>query len=303
MPDLSRGCSAVCPELEGVERMQRVSFWKYEGLGNDFILLDARRPGQDIPSHLAIRLCDRRCGVGGDGVLILGAPESPDAHGNMRLINADGSEAEMCGNGIRCVAKHIGDEDPGLQRAVISTPAGVKMCELERGPDGKVERVAVDMGPADFERFSVGMPGRGPFLDEPLEGVDPALTFSVVSMGNPHLVTFNPVPEDSRLSLGTRLQTHSSFPNRINVGFATILDDGHMRLQVFERGCGFTLACGTGAAAAAAVACRTGRMPLDRPLSVELPGGVLVITVLSDRSGILMEGPARLVFRGDFEWR
>ncbi len=282
--------------------MGRVAFWKYEGLGNDFLLVDERRGRAALGPEAAVRICDRRLGVGADGVLLLGPATGPQVHGRMRLLNADGTEAEMCGNGIRCVAKHLGDEDRSLDAAVIATAAGVKRCALGRGPTGEVERVLVDMGPPDFDRSAVGMIGSGPLLDEPLEGIDPAFRFSAVSMGNPHLVTFGPVPEDAASALGTRLQRHPGFPHRVNVGFASIVDGRRIRLRVFERGCGFTLACGTGACAAAAVACRTGRLPADQPIPVELPGGVLAVTVPSDGRGVRMEGPARRVFQGEVEW-
>ncbi len=274
-----------------------MQFAKYHGLGNDFLVMDLRGGGRE-PSPDEVRaLCDRRFGVGGDGVLTVLAADGADAR--MRVLNADGSEAEMCGNGIRCVAKHL--YDGGLKKDVIhiATGAGVLACGIEAA-NGRVDRVAVEMGRPRLLRREIPM--TGPPDERCIEEAFDDLRVTAVSMGNPHAVAF--VAETGAAlraraeRVGPRLETHAAFPRKTNAELAHVHDDGTIELVVWERGCGITLACGTGACATATAACLTGRAALGRDLTVRLLGGPLTIHVAADLSGVRMTGPATLVFTG-----
>ncbi len=263
-----------------------LAFRKVEGLGNDFLLIDRTgAPLAEVVAEVeALRpaapaLCDRRTGVGADGILVVG-PGADDEHGSMFVINHDGSRPEMCGNGLRCVAQHLaGSQGPDLR---VHTDAGVKRCRVVG--EGRQVEVDVDMGP-----------GR----DEGERTPGGARTFRAVSMGNPHAIAFvDGDPEALCRTEGPAVEVDAQFPDRTNVEFAQLHDQG-LTLWVWERGCGVTQACGTGACATACAAVWSGRWPPDRPLAVDLPGGRLWITVPADRSaGVGMRGPARIVFDG-----
>lgn len=283
------------------------SFSKYHGLGNDFLVVDLRSVAEHDRAlwqqpEVARALCDRQFGVGGDGVLAILPSTSADAR--MRVLNADGSEAEMCGNGIRCVVRHLHDRDPALaasQRLVIETGAGLLACEL--GP-GDEPTVTVDMGRPRLTRGEVPM--TGPASERAVE-VSLALsgyegTFTAVSMGNPHAVSF---VESARSELplrplaeriGPTVEHHPFFPRRTNVELVRMLSERELELVVWERGCGITLACGTGACATVAAACLTGRARVGEEVLVHLLGGDLAITVAADWSTVTMRGPATFVF-------
>jgi len=274
-----------------------VKFTKYHGLGNDFLVADLRRGGEAPPPDEVRRLCDRRFGVGGDGILAVLPSDVGDAR--MRTLNADGSEAEMCGNGIRCVAKHLYDD--GLVRDVIQieTLAGVLACGIE-AENGRAERVSVEMGRPRLLRGEIPMTGPADerCLEEPLG----ELRVTAVSMGNPHAVAFVPETGAALLAraerLGPSVETALSFPRKTNVELAHVHDDGTIELVVWERACGITLACGTGACATAVAACLTGRAQSGRDLTVRLLGGPLTIRVAPDLSGVRMTGPATRVYEG-----
>jgi len=286
-------------------------FRKYHGLGNDFVVVDLRG-GAAAPSPLdpavARRLCDRRLGVGADGVMGLLPPAEAGNDARMRIINADGSEAEMCGNGIRCLAKYLyehGAEAPcghgGVQRREIriETLAGLRTCALTLGADGTVATVAVEMGAPELERGRIPMKGEGRFVDGWLEVAGQTLKVTAVSMGNPHAVTFvegEPLPLAE--TLGPAVEAHPAFPRRTNAEFARVTDGGAIDLAVWERGCGITLACGTGACATAVAAVLTGRVPEGRETEIRLPGGTLHVTVAKGLTGVTMRGPAVEVFSG-----
>ncbi len=290
-----------------------MQFFKYEGLGNDFVVVDLRG-GAPVPSPIdpaiAVGLCDRHRGVGADGVLGVLPPTTPGSDARMVVINADGSEAEMCGNGIRCVAKALFDGAlPGgaIRKHVlaIDTGAGLLECRIFEGADGGCESVAVAMGRPRLERAELPMEGAaGRVLEEAIELAGPRGTrrFAItgVSMGNPHAVTFLGDDEDPRAlaeEFGPALERHRAFPRRTNAEFARVKGE-RIELVVWERGCGITLACGTGACATAVAAILTGRAPAGRELTVVLPGGPLGITVTEDLSNVTMRGPARRVFSG-----
>ncbi|HEY6107212.1 MAG TPA: diaminopimelate epimerase [Anaeromyxobacteraceae bacterium] len=254
-------------------------FWKYHGLGNDFVVVEG--PPLMTPER-AFRLCDRRRGVGGDGVLTVLPPEEGGAAA-MHIYNSDGSVAAMCGNGIRCVARHVA-ETRGLEGdLLVETDSGVRRCTVHRGRDGAVEAVTVDMGTARLEGeqdFEVG-PDRFHALR--------------VNMGNPHAVIFEGPVRPLAESAGPAIER--LVPGGVNVGFAQPAEGG-LDLAVWERGAGLTDACGTGACAAAVAAVRTGRIPGGGPVAVRLPGGVLEVTVGDDLS-VRMKGPAERVFEGE----
>jgi diaminopimelate epimerase len=260
-------------------------FSKYEGLGNDFVVLACDRP-EDISAAQAIALCDRRRGIGADGVLQLLAPTSPGALARMRVINADGSVPEMCGNGLRCVALAL-TESGAPSSFTVDTDAGPRACAVEGS--GNEGQISVSMGIVNVLGDRIVALDDGPH------------TFHIADAGNPHAITFEPRSRADMDRIGRALNAHPAFPKGTNVEFATLTDQG-IDLVVFERGVGFTEACGTGACATVAVACALGKVPYDAAVVVHLPGGALVIDV--SRAGVThMRGPARRVYQGEFMLR
>jgi diaminopimelate epimerase len=287
-------------------------FTKVEGIGNDFVVVDLRAgnsgresAGPSIEDPTLVRaVCDRRFGVGADGVLAILPSETADAR--MRVLNADGSEAEMCGNGIRCVAKVLAESDPALNRSVlrIETRAGVLECALE-SRDGGVRSVAVQMGRPRLRRDEIPLAPGGPErpLREAISARDRTFVFTGVSMGNPHAVIFVDDGADLRDlagGYGPVLEVADRFPNRTNVEFARVRGR-EIDLVVWERGSGLTMACGTGACATVVAACLEERLAPGNETPVHLPGGTLAITVASDYSGVRMRGPANTVFEGTLD--
>lgn len=287
-------------------------FTKVQGLGNDFVVVDLR-PGRPAagatPSpeqpELVRAICDRHFGVGADGVLAILPTRNGDAR--MRVLNADGSEAEMCGNGIRCVAKVLYESDPSLRKDAlkIDTGAGVLECAIS-APAGAVETVTVEMGRPRFSRDEIPLSpgGTARAVRTPIETGGGAFQFTGVSMGNPHAVIFVDEPTRDLRELAERhgpsLEMASVFPHRTNVEFARVREQ-EIDLVVWERGCGITLACGTGACATAAAAALEERLAPGREIAVHLPGGTLFITVASDFSGVRMRGPATTVFTSELD--
>jgi diaminopimelate epimerase len=290
-------------------------FIKVQGLGNDFVVVDLRKvvggaaanAAQSPPVVRAI--CDRHFGVGADGVLAI-LPSSAGDRGvaRMRVLNADGSEAEMCGNGIRCVAKVLYETDPALRRPVleIETGAGLLACELST-KDGHVDSVTVEMGRPRLARDELPMSpgGTGRAVRETIAAKGRAFRFTGVSMGNPHAIVFVDDPAEDLMTLATTygpaLEIAPTFPRRTNVEFARVRPDGQIDLVVWERGCGITLACGTGTCATVVAAALEERLARGREVPVHLPGGTLFITVAPDDSGVRMRGPATTVFRSELD--
>jgi len=267
--------------------------FKYEGLGNDFVVLDRRSSGKDLSAHASAAVCDRRRGVGADGVLVL----LPSEHAAARMVvhNSDGSVAEMCGNGLRCVVKHLLDRDPGRDTVEVETGAGVLPARVRR-ERGEVVEVEVELGPARLQAPHLPSgPGGGPFLGAPVPGV--GWPGTAVSMGNPHLVLLGAPPEVVR-EHGPRLEHLPGFPERTNVEAVTRSTDG-LRVSVWERGAGLTDACGTGAAAAVTAAVLAEWVPADAFVPVDLPGGRLAVRVSRDLQRTTLRGPARFVFRAE----
>lgn len=256
-----------------------LSFAKYHGLGNDFVLVD----GSLMDAARARRICDRHRGVGADGVVTILPPRTPGAVATMHIYNSDGSVAEMCGNAVRCLAKHLAATRGAPDALIIDTGAGPKRCALHRGAGGDVEAVSVEMGPARVEGeqdFEVG--------GERLHGVR-------VNMGNPHVVLFDLPTRERARAVGPGIE--ALVPGGVNVGFARPGGSG-INLVVWERGAGLTDACGTGACAAAVAAVRSGSATAGLPIEVRLPGGALVVTVAADLVGVTMRGAAEHVFDG-----
>jgi diaminopimelate epimerase len=270
-------------------------FYKYEGLGNDFLIIEKEAlGGVRLTPEQAIALCDRHRGVGADGVLLLDL-DAP----SMEVINADGSVPEICGNGLRCAALHLARrKGESVLEITVGTSAGPHPCVVVNRP--RAESVAVHMAPPSLVPSDIPLRAAAAWLDHPLEVDGRTLHLSGVSMGNPHAVTFDEVG-DARFELGPSIQRDPHFPQGVNVGFVSEHEGHTMRLDVLERGAGWTQACGTGACAAAVAAVETGRAERDEQQSVRLPGGTLLITVAAPGDSVLMQGPARLVFSGEIE--
>ena len=267
-------------------------FTKMHGLGNDFMLVDDMSLGLDAPKELAVKLCARRFGVGADGLIL--AQPSDQADARMRVFNRDGSEAEMCGNGIRCLGKFLYDE--GICRKpsmTIETLAGVLRVDIEAA-DGTAQRMRVDMGAPRFAPADIPVDAPENVLTLDVGGQ--TLRFFCVGMGNPHAVTFDLYPDDDAFArLGPLLESHPVFPRRANIEFCRVTGGG-ADVRVWERGDGPTLACGTGACAVLAAGASQGFLP--RRAGIRLAGGVLDIEWAAD-GHLFMSGPAETVYDGE----
>lgn len=283
-----------------LETIMAIEFTKYHGLGNDFILIDNRsKPDPLITSEQAVQWCDRNFGIGADGVIFaLSGLEGTDY--SMRIFNADGSEPEMCGNGIRCLAQFLADLQgvTGSTEYRIYTLAGVITPKLEG--NGKVR---VNMGMPQLLASQIPTTlaqGDQKVIDVPLEVGGKSWQVTGVSMGNPHCITF--VEDVSAIPLeliGPQFEHHSAFPKRTNTEFIQVVRPDYIKMRVWERGAGATLACGTGACAAVVAGVLTGKC--DRTCTVELPGGCLDIEWSEVDQRIYMTGPAQRVFTGRME--
>jgi diaminopimelate epimerase len=274
----------------------RLAFTKMHGLGNDFIVFDARGP-EDLPSPAALRrLANRRTGIGFDQALVLEPPRRVGTDVYYRIFNADGSEVEQCGNGARCIARLVATRASRQdQSLVMDSPGGLVEARLRR--DGLV---SVAMGVPDFAPASL------PFVadhEQPSYQIDlpgGPVEFGAVSIGNPHAVIRVRSVKDAPVdSVGPAMENHARFPRRVNVGFLAIVAPDHVRLRVFERGAGETEACGTGACAAVAVARRHG--PLAEEVRVDLPGGRLTVNWPGPGQPIWLTGPAETAFEGQVD--
>jgi diaminopimelate epimerase len=272
-------------------------FAKYEGLGNDFLVLHREQVAQ-VPRATLAKLCDRHFGVGADGVLLTGLA---DGRPFMQVVNADGSEPEMCGNGLRCVALFLVNQQLVSGREFeVQTGAGPHRVLLSEA--GRSAQVRVAMRPATLDASQLLQDARGEWVDHPFTIADRELRITAVSMGNPHAVIFDQVDAAEDMTrLGPRIERDPRFRNGANVGFARQRGATAIELTVWERGVGFTLACGTGACAAAVAAVESGRSPRGEPIDVTLPGGALRIRVGERGAPIEMTGPARHVFDGQLE--
>jgi diaminopimelate epimerase len=276
-----------------------ISFAKYQGLGNDFILVDNRHSGEPVVTPAqAIDICDRHFGIGADGVIFT-LPGTNDTDYTMRIFNSDGSEPEMCGNGIRCMARFIANLEGKADRAVsyrIHTLAGTIAPQVQA--DGQVR---VDMG--EPRLLASEIPTTLAAADDkvvnlPIEVEGQTWLVTCVSMGNPHCITF--VPDVSAIdlaSIGPKFEHHQAFPQRTNTEFIEVVSNNYLKMCVWERGAGITLACGTGACATVVAGVLNGKC--DRVCTVELPGGCLEIEWSMADNRVYMTGPAELVFTGN----
>jgi len=274
-------------------------FTKMHGAGNDYVYVNGFEETVADPAALARRVSDRHTGIGGDGLILILPSTAADAR--MRMFNADGTESEMCGNGVRCVAKYV--HDHGIARKnplTIETGAGVLALDLFPGADGRIERVRVDMGeprlaPADIP---VRLPGDR-VVDVPVDVAGHALEMTCVSMGNPHAVFYvdDAAAVDLR-ELGSLMEHHPLFPRRTNVHVVEVRSADEVAMRTWERGSGLTQACGTGASAVCVAGVLTGRT--DRAILAHLPGGCLELLWDEATGHVLMTGPAVEVFAGDW---
>ena len=279
----------------------RLDFTKMHGLGNDFIVFDAPRDGRLPTSAEWRRLSARHTGIGFDQALVIEPPRRSDTDVYYRIFNADGGEVEQCGNGVRCLAAFlhrrgvIPASGNGNGEIVLDSPAGAIRARVH---DGNL--ISVDMGVPNFDPKSLPFEASAEAHVYPLAVAGTEVEIGAVSIGNPHAVlTVASVASAPVDRLGPAIEKHPRFPNRVNVGFMEIVDPNHIRLRVFERGVGETLACGTGACGAVAVGRRHGR--LDSTVEVELPGGKLEITWQGPGEHIWMKGPTAVSFTGRVE--
>jgi len=269
-------------------------FWKMHGLGNDYIVIDNRdqKITDAYSAELAKKICERRFSVGADGLLLVSKSTAADV--KMRIFNADGSEAEMCGNGIRCFSKYCYENGIAKKDEFsVETLSGVKYVWLTiKGKE--VAAVTVDMGEPNWERSSLPMKGKGECINADLEVDGEKFKVTCLSMGNPHCVILVdcidcfPVEE-----IGSKIENHNAFPKRTNVGFVEVLNGKEMNVRVWERGCGETLACGTGTCAAVAAANKLGKV--GNKVTVHVLGGNLQVEV---GETIFLIGEAEKVYEG-----
>ena len=276
-----------------------IKFTKMHGLGNDYVYMDAIHQHIENESSLAQFVSNRNFGIGSDGLILICKSEKADF--KMRMFNSDGSEAEMCGNGIRCVGKFVYDKRlTNKTQVTIETLAGIKTLELHI-KEGKVETVKVDMGEPILDPKEIPViSNEEPVKNLKLKAEDKEFTFSCVSMGNPHAITIVEETQDFNVEkYGKVLEIDKAFPNKTNVEFIEIVDKNHINMRVWERGAGETLACGTGACASV-VACVLNEKT-DRHVYVKLLGGTLEIEWNKQDNHVYMTGPAVTVFEGELK--
>lgn len=260
-------------------------FTKMHGLGNDYLYVYGEVP-ENI-SELSIKLSERHFGAGSDGMIYISPSDIADF--KMRIFNADGSEAKMCGNGIRCVGKYVYDKGYTDKKNLrIETLSGIRTLDLQVS-GGKVKSVSVDMGIAEVsEKLNLNIDGE-------------QVVCTPVSVGNPHAVIFvSDIDAAPLTTLGPKLEHNTAFPGGVNVEFIEVIDNSTLRMRVWERGSGVTMACGTGACASAAAAIKNNFCSFDEDISVILDGGTLKIKISPD-SSVTMTGPAETVYEGEYE--
>lgn len=278
-----------------------VRFTKMHGAGNDYIYVDAisAPPPRDLPA-LSRRVSDRHKGIGGDGLVLIAPPEAAAHDARMRMFNADGSEAEMCGNAIRCVAKYLYDHGIARrEKLTIETGRGPLTLELET-ENGRMARATVNMMQPILRAADIPttLPGDPP-IDVPIEVGGRKLKVTCVSMGNPHAITYVDEPTDDWvLGVGPQIERSAYFPRRVNAEFVQVVSPREVRMRVWERGSGETLACGTGACAVLVAGVLTGRG--ERRIVAHLPGGDLELFWSEKDNSVYMTGPATEVFSGEF---
>ncbi len=272
-------------------------FTKMQGLGNDYVYVNCFRENVENPSEMAIKVSDRHFGIGSDGLILIKPSEVADFR--MDMYNADGSQAEMCGNGIRCVAKYVYDYGLTDQTEIsVETLAGIKYLKLQIA-DGKVSRITVNMGQPELNPVKIPVQADGDrVVDEPIVVNGVTYKMTCVSMGNPHCIVFVDDTADFPLEeIGPMFENHERFPKRVNTEFIQILNRNEVNMRVWERGSGETLACGTGACASA-VACVLNGLTEDE-ITLHLLGGDLSVRWDQEENVVYMTGPAKVVFDGE----
>jgi diaminopimelate epimerase len=281
----------------------KLKFTKMHGAGNDFIVIDAINQTVNLTPDQWHLIADRRFGIGADQMLVVEKSTTPDVDFRYRIFNSDGGEVEQCGNGARAFVKFVVDKGLTDRRQIrVETMSGVISPRLE--DDG---RITVDMGPPIFDTTLVPFDSTGLVADKkhsalvwPLEVNNKLISTVVLSMGNPHAVQIVPDADLAPVATdGPAIENHSRFPKRVNAGFMQIIDRQHVKLRVFERGAGETLACGTGACAAVVAGIQLGQ--LDSPVSISTRGGELSIEWLGGEHAVMLTGPAVSVFEGSID--
>ena len=278
-----------------------LQFTKMHGLGNDYVYMDAINQKIEKRSELAKFVSDRHFGIGSDGLILICPSEKADFR--MQMFNQDGSEAEMCGNGIRCVGKFVYDKGlTNKETITVETLAGIKTLVMT-AKNGKIETARVDMGEPILEPEKIPVISKeNPVKNLKLNEEDKEFNFTCVSMGNPHAVTF--IEEDVNkfdiCKYGSKLEINSVFPKKANIEFINVIDDKNLKMRVWERGAGETLACGTGACAVAVAAILNGYT--SREITVHLLGGDLKIKWDENDNHVYMTGSATTVFEGKIDW-
>lgn len=278
-----------------------LQFTKMHGLGNDYVYMDAINQKIENRSELAKFVSDRHFGIGSDGLILICPSEKADFR--MQMFNQDGSEAEMCGNGIRCVGKFVYDKGLTKKETItVETLAGIKTLVMT-AKNGKIETARVDMGEPILEPEKIPViSNENPVKNLKLEVEDKKFIFTCVSMGNPHAVTF--IKEDVNkfdiCKYGAKLEVNKAFPKKANIEFINVIDDKTLNMRVWERGAGETLACGTGACAVTVAAILNGYT--ERTVTVHLLGGDLKIEWNKNDNHVYMTGPATTVFEGKIDW-
>jgi len=274
-------------------------FTKMHGIGNDYVYVDCFRQQVEDPSALAKAVSDRHFGIGGDGLILILPSQAADVR--MRMFNADGSEGQMCGNGVRCLAKYAYDH--GLARTNpmrVETAAGIRVIDLQLDGSGRVAATTVDMGEPilEAERIPVNYPQKR-VIDMPLRAGQRAFGMTCVSMGNPHAVIYvDHVAAVALEQVGPEIEANPLFPQRVNVHFVQVLSPSEVTMRTWERGSGVTLACGTGASAVCVAGVLTGKT--GRSITAHLPGGDLKLQWRESNNHVYMTGPAVEVFSGDW---
>lgn len=276
-----------------------MKFTKMQGLGNDYVYVNCFEEKVENPSELAVKVSDRHFGIGSDGLILIRPSEVADFR--MTMFNADGSESEMCGNGIRCVGKYVYDYGLTDKTEVsVETLAGIKYLKFLI-KDGKVDMVTVNMGEPILKPELVPVVGEGDaVIDSPIEVDGKEYKMTCVSMGNPHSVVFVDDVDNFPLhEVGPLFEHHKAFPRRVNAEFCQVIDRTHAKMRVWERGTGETLACGTGTCATAVACILNGKT--EDEVAITLLGGDLIIKWDREKNVIYMTGPARVVFDGEID--